>query len=81
MLQVILATNIAETSITFDDVVFVVDYGRQKVPLLISYFPNRIAVHYSASRCPLPAPYTSRVTLAARSTRSTPPPAYSRCRC
>lgn len=39
MFQVIVATNIAETSITIDDVVYVVDCGKHKEN---HYNPNKV---------------------------------------
>lgn len=43
MFQVIVATNIAETSITIDDVVYVVDCGRHKEN---RYNPNKVGVAF-----------------------------------
>ena len=42
MFQVIIATNIAETSITIDDIVYVVDCGKHKEN---RYNPNKVGAH------------------------------------
>lgn len=43
MFQVIVATNIAETSITIDDVVYVVDCGKHKEN---RYNPHKVCAHF-----------------------------------
>lgn len=43
MFQVIVATNIAETSITIDDVVYVVDCGKHKEN---RYNPQKVCAHF-----------------------------------
>lgn len=44
MLQVILSTNIAETSVTIDDVVFVIDYGKEKLVEFKNNITNYVTV-------------------------------------